>query len=68
VPRDPKASSLSNLARLDADYRSARDAADRLTEQRRDAIKAAVAAGNTKAAVARIVGVTPARVAALVKE
>ena len=68
MPRDPKAVTLQSLARLQADYESARIAAEALAAKRRTAIVKAVAAGNTKAAVARIVDVVPARVSAIVKE
>ena len=68
MPRDPKASSLQTLGRLQSDYESVRKAADELTAKRRAAIVKAVAAGNTKAAVGRVVGVSAARVSALVKE
>ena len=68
MARDPAKVSLQTLARLQADYDSARTATDRLAVRRRRAIVRAVEAGNSKAAVARVVGVIPARVSALVKE
>jgi len=42
-------------------------AADRLAARRRAGIIRAVEAGNSKASVARVVGVIPARVSAIVK-
>jgi len=68
MARDRAAVTLQSLARLQADYTSARKAADRLAARRRAAIVKAVAAGNSKAAVARVVDVIPARVSAIVKE
>ena len=65
--RDPAKVSLQSLARLQADYDSAQVAATRLAVRRRAAIVKAVEAGNSKASVARVVGVTPARVSAIVK-
>ena len=68
MPRDPKASALSKLAHVQADYATAVKAADRLTTKRRDAILAAVAVGCSKAEVGRVAGVSSARVSAIVKE
>jgi hypothetical protein len=67
VGRDPSKVSLQSLARLQADYDSAWKAAERLAARRRAGIVRAVEAGNSKASVARVVGVTPARVSAIVK-
>ena len=66
MARDPAKVSLQSLARLQADYESARMAADRLAARRRAGIIRAVEAGNSKASVARVVGVIPARVSAIV--
>jgi DNA-directed RNA polymerase specialized sigma24 family protein len=68
MPRDPKVQAMKSLGNLHKDYESARRALEDLTSKRRAAIVKAVEAGNTKAAVGREVGVSAARVSALVKE
>ena len=68
MPRDPKVTTLQQLARLQADYESAKGAWETLAKKRRLAIAKAVAAGNSKASVGRVVSVSGARVSALVRE
>jgi hypothetical protein len=68
MPRDPKPAAMKRLAIASYNYEAAIKAASSLGAQRRAAIVAAVEAGNTKASVARAVGVTPARVSGIVSE
>jgi uncharacterized protein involved in exopolysaccharide biosynthesis len=68
MSRDKATVTLQSLARLQADYATAQVAYERLSAKRRAAIIKAVEAGNAKAAVARVVGVIPSRVSAIVKE
>ncbi len=67
MPRDPKALALSKLGHVQSDYASAVKAWHVLANKRRAAIRLAVEAGATKAAVGRMADITPARVSAICK-
>jgi|APFre7841882654_1041346.scaffolds.fasta_scaffold79239_4 hypothetical protein len=56
---------LEELAAIHVAYTKAKEAQDLLASERRAAVIKAVNAGHSKAAVARIIGVTAARVAAI---
>lgn len=68
MPRDPKEEAIRRVSTAEADYRSAERALVKNRGLRAKAMKRAVAAGVSKAELARLLGVTDVRVSTIVRD